>query len=239
MLRAKSRLKLSTCPPKFSLSRCASTSRSPVDFYSQLGISRNATAKEVKTAFYELSKKYHPDVNPEDREGAAVKFQDIVQAYEVLSHTEKRKAYDLETAPRRPGVHSATLRRQTAEMERRRQKQYTDLDIDYKDLEHFQRTANRRRNLYREHLHYNEELLRQNDNYRSNLASEREKEERRLREELERERAESRYKTPTFEQLLQEKSKQRNKHQRKTLIRSFGFMIMLGTFLFLATSARR
>jgi len=63
------------------------------DYYSILGISRNASEKEIKQAFRRLARKHHPDVNPGDAT-AEEKFKQISEAYEVLSDKEKRKKYD-------------------------------------------------------------------------------------------------------------------------------------------------
>lgn len=62
------------------------------DFYKLLGISRDATVKEIKKAYRQKSLEYHPDKNKE--EGAAEKFAEIARAYEVLSDDEKRGIYD-------------------------------------------------------------------------------------------------------------------------------------------------
>ncbi|MBI4211747.1 MAG: DnaJ domain-containing protein [Deltaproteobacteria bacterium] len=64
------------------------------DFYSILGISRGATAAEIKNAYRRLAKKYHPDVNKGDK-SAEEKFKEISEAYNVLSDAERRKKYDL------------------------------------------------------------------------------------------------------------------------------------------------
>lgn len=64
-----------------------------VDYYSTLGVNKNATADEIKKAYRKLARKYHPDVNPNDAE-ANKKFQQINEANEVLSDPEKRKKYD-------------------------------------------------------------------------------------------------------------------------------------------------
>jgi curved DNA-binding protein len=64
-----------------------------VDYYKLLGIDKKATPKEIKNAFRRLARKYHPDLNPNDKD-AKRKFQQINEANEVLSDPEKRKKYD-------------------------------------------------------------------------------------------------------------------------------------------------
>jgi DnaJ-class molecular chaperone len=63
------------------------------DYYGALGIGRNADDKEIKSAYRKLARKYHPDVNPNDK-AAEAKFKEVSEAYEVLSDPEKRKLYD-------------------------------------------------------------------------------------------------------------------------------------------------
>ncbi len=63
------------------------------DYYEVLGINRNASADEIKSAFRKLSKKYHPDLNPDDPK-AEEKFKEINEAYQVLSNAEKKQRYD-------------------------------------------------------------------------------------------------------------------------------------------------
>jgi curved DNA-binding protein len=63
------------------------------DFYQILGVARNAAEKEIKQSYRRLARKYHPDVNPNDK-SAEEKFKEVQQAYEVLSDPEKRRKYD-------------------------------------------------------------------------------------------------------------------------------------------------
>jgi DnaJ-class molecular chaperone len=62
-------------------------------YYDVLGVNRNAEEKDIKTAYRRLARKFHPDVNPNDK-SAEAKFKEISEAYEVLSDEEKRKLYD-------------------------------------------------------------------------------------------------------------------------------------------------
>ena len=64
------------------------------NYYTLLGISNTATANEIKTAYRELAKKYHPDKNHGNK-SAEEYFKEIQQAYAILSNPEKRKKYDL------------------------------------------------------------------------------------------------------------------------------------------------
>ncbi|XP_075982006.1 dnaJ homolog l(2)tid, mitochondrial-like isoform X2 [Anticarsia gemmatalis] len=63
------------------------------DYYKVLGVSKNASAKDIKKAYYQLAKKYHPDANKSDP-AASQKFQEVSEAYEILSDENKRKQYD-------------------------------------------------------------------------------------------------------------------------------------------------
>lgn len=63
------------------------------DYYETLGVDRNATQKEIRSAYRKLARKYHPDMNPDDKD-AAEKFKRVQEAYEVLSEPKKRERYD-------------------------------------------------------------------------------------------------------------------------------------------------
>jgi molecular chaperone DnaJ len=65
----------------------------PSDLYSVLGVSREATADEIKRAYRKLARKYHPDRNQGDKESEE-RFKEVQEAYDTLSDPEKRKQYD-------------------------------------------------------------------------------------------------------------------------------------------------
>lgn len=69
----------------------ASTTKA--DYYELLGVSRKATAKDIRAAFRKLARRYHPDLNPGDK-AAEEKFKQLQEAYDVLSDTKKRQMYD-------------------------------------------------------------------------------------------------------------------------------------------------
>lgn len=64
-----------------------------IDYYKVLGLTKNATEKDIKKAYRSLARKYHPDVNPGNADSEK-KFKEINEANEVLSDPEKRKKYD-------------------------------------------------------------------------------------------------------------------------------------------------
>lgn len=64
-----------------------------IDYYKILGVAKNASQEDIKKAYKKLARKHHPDLNPEDA-NAQKRFQEVNEANEVLSDSEKRKKYD-------------------------------------------------------------------------------------------------------------------------------------------------
>src|SRR3954454_20248430 len=63
------------------------------DYYGLLGVKKNASAEDIRKAFRKLARKYHPDVNPNNKQ-AEEKFKELSEANDVLSDPKKRKIYD-------------------------------------------------------------------------------------------------------------------------------------------------
>src|SRR5208282_1939073 len=63
------------------------------DYYATLGVKKTATPEEIRKAFRKMARKYHPDVNPNDKK-AEEKFKEISEANDILSDEKKRKIYD-------------------------------------------------------------------------------------------------------------------------------------------------
>ena len=65
------------------------------DYYEVLGISKDATEKDIKRAYRKLAFKWHPDKNPNNKKEAEEKFKEINEAYSVLSDPDKKRQYDM------------------------------------------------------------------------------------------------------------------------------------------------
>ena len=63
------------------------------DYYEVLGVDKDASEQDIKKAFRKKARKYHPDVNPDDKE-AEKRFKEVNDAYETLSDPQKRQQYD-------------------------------------------------------------------------------------------------------------------------------------------------
>src|SRR5881409_1202503 len=63
------------------------------DYYGTLGVKKTATAEEIRKAFRKLARKYHPDVNPNNKQ-AEERFKEISEANDILTDPKKRKIYD-------------------------------------------------------------------------------------------------------------------------------------------------
>ena len=63
------------------------------DYYEVLGVAKDASEDDIKKAYRKLAKKYHPDMNPGDK-NAETKFKEASEAYAVLSDADKRRQYD-------------------------------------------------------------------------------------------------------------------------------------------------
>src|ERR1700675_570408 len=94
------------------------------DYYATLGVKKTATPEEIRKAFRKAARKYHPDVNPNDKK-AEEKFKEISEANDVLSDEKKRKVYD------QLGFYSDQIDPSQAEAYARRQSQGGAAPVDF------------------------------------------------------------------------------------------------------------
>uniref|UniRef100_A0A915BNI3 J domain-containing protein n=1 Tax=Parascaris univalens TaxID=6257 RepID=A0A915BNI3_PARUN len=215
--------------------RSVSVSASLSNHYETLGIDQSADAKQIKAAYYELSKKYHPDrhIDADDKQYAAIKFQEVASAYEVLGSDDKRRVYDATLARNRANTANRVWpqSRRGADTQNNRRKMYTDVDIDYRDFEQFQRSTRRRRPRH-DHWEMPDEFFaefggrefkseyrtraeHESANYKDSRAAEREKEERLRMQEMEEHRKRNAHPIPTFEQLYRQQQARKAEEERK------------------------
>ncbi|KAL3081279.1 hypothetical protein niasHT_039756 [Heterodera trifolii] len=216
--------------------------------YQTLGVSRDASAKDIKTAFFELTKKHHPDMNPKDKTKAAEAFQNITDAYEVLGSEEKRQIYDTLTAPK-PQAHFG----RTPNFRRTRSnhinmgpagghKDWTDLDIDFRDFEHFQR-ENRRRQTFKDWARANTKSEfywsshQSSKSYKSPLALERENLEKKMHDEVMERRRRSAT-IPMFDELQRDKQK-REQEERKKRMKNYIIFLPIALVILIFIADRR
>src|SRR5271169_4769627 len=83
------------------------------DHYKVIGVERKASEAEIKSAYRKLARKFHPDVNPNNKEAEA-KFKELNEAYQVISDPEKRKKYDELGADWEHGVSQEEMMRRYA-----------------------------------------------------------------------------------------------------------------------------
>ncbi|MFL0354208.1 DnaJ C-terminal domain-containing protein [Xanthomarina sp. GH4-25] len=95
-----------------------------IDYYKILGIPKNATEKDIKKAYRKLARKYHPDLNPNDKE-AEKKFKEINEANEVLSHPENRNKYDEHGKDWKHAEEFEKAKQQQQQYQGNRQQQYS------------------------------------------------------------------------------------------------------------------
>uniref|UniRef100_A0A0K0DWB6 Guanylate cyclase domain-containing protein n=1 Tax=Strongyloides stercoralis TaxID=6248 RepID=A0A0K0DWB6_STRER len=212
-----------------------------IEIHSYRRVDRDASQKDIKKAFYELSKKHHPDMNPGNHEKAAETFSQVAKAYEILSNNFKRKEYDETIRPPPRGY--SDVRRGSHFTQSK--KNYTDLNIDLKDFESFQRSARIRRGVHEKYdmpdeffakfggkkfkSKLSEDEIPHTFNYKDRVSAEREIEEEKILKEIEEEQKKSRYPLPTFEQLIQQQKERKYKESLKLNIAAAS---IFGTLLF-------
>ena len=106
-----------------------------IDYYKILGIDKNASEAEIKKAYRKLARKYHPDLNPNDKE-AELKFKQLNEANEVLSNPEFRKKYDKYGEHWKEGeAYEEAQRRQQQQQQQGGYQQYSGFESgDYSDF---------------------------------------------------------------------------------------------------------
>jgi len=104
-----------------------------IDYYKVLGVPKSASEKEIKAAYRKLARKYHPDLNPGDKE-AETKFKEINEANEVLGDPENRKKYDKYGKDWQHGEEFEKAQRQRQQQSRRSTESRGFSGEDYSDF---------------------------------------------------------------------------------------------------------
>lgn len=104
-----------------------------IDYYTILGVSKTATEKEIKTAYRKLARKYHPDLNLDNKE-AERKFKEINEANEVLTNPENRKKYDEYGQNWKQGEQYEDAKRQQQRQSRHQSSQQGFSNEEYSDF---------------------------------------------------------------------------------------------------------
>ncbi|KAM3723667.1 Chaperone protein DnaJ [Dirofilaria immitis] len=216
------------------------------DLYQILGIDSSATTKEIKAAYYQLSKIYHPDRHDdkEQKNLAAEKFLQVAEAYEILSSDEKRKAYDKKCQENWIQTPIGSWPTQM-----RVKKNFEDLGLDYKTFEDFQRSVKtRKQRTKHDHWQMPDEFFahfgspREFTNtfrprsatyftysYKDPMQRQREMREWQILKEIEEEKRKSKYKTPAFV-VMERERRRRELSEKRTLnilLLFFGCISML------------
>ncbi|VDN02193.1 unnamed protein product [Thelazia callipaeda] len=205
------------------------------DLYQILGVESSASTKEIKAAYYQLSKIYHPDRHEFEnkKQLATEKFLQVAEAYEVLSSDEKRKAYDNKYQKR--NIQTSTGSWPTRSI--RVKKNFEDLGLDYKTFEEFQRSVNNRRRMQHHHWQMPNEYFAHfgshrkfadtfrprttsyfTYSYKDPMQRQREMKEWLILKEIEEEKLKSKYKIPTFAAMEKERLSRERREKMKSNI---------------------
>jgi DnaJ-class molecular chaperone len=79
-----------------------------IDYYKILGVDKGASAEDVKKAYRNQARKWHPDKHPNNKDYAEEKFKEIAEAYDVLSDEQKRQIYDVYGEGKRSSSYSSS-----------------------------------------------------------------------------------------------------------------------------------
>uniref|UniRef100_A0A915MXA9 Ubiquitin-like domain-containing protein n=1 Tax=Meloidogyne javanica TaxID=6303 RepID=A0A915MXA9_MELJA len=202
--------------------------------FDSVRVGDNETAETLDLEDDDCIDKYHPDMNPDNKDKASKYFHEVSdlngiyklmfvsEAYEILGSKEKRRAYDSLTAEMPTKIFKATHHQRTKAGEkhqRKWEKDWSDLDIDYKDFEHFQNMSRKKRMFHGSATNTSENFWAAQheaaSNYRSNLAREREIRERQLHLQFEERRRREEHPMPTFEKLRLQSEKLEQEERKK------------------------